>query len=294
MQETGNDIIDPAHKDSVLNLADKFYAAKSSDQYDLLVFINNDMIACTSFLGSQESYLQLYSRAFERINHPLKLQKQLISLFKEEDLFKLKYKSVRIAIGDIGSTLVPEELYDEDSSKAILNINHIVNEKDVIQVDTLDLIKARNVYALPKELQALLLNQFENVTLIHASTPLIHSLSGLSLEPALFVHVQKSSIEVIVMEKSNLIFYNHFNYKTPQDFIYHVLYVFEKLELNPENTHLTFMGEINKDSEYFDETYKYVRHVNFSQRPDEMKYSNELDTLALHNYFNLFCINAYH
>jgi len=65
--------------------------------------------------------------------------------------------------------------------------------------------------------------------------------------------------------------FNSFNYTTPEDFIYYILYACQHLQLDPETLQLHLLGEIVKDSALFEYTYKYIRNVHFGQRPVEVK-----------------------
>ena len=102
------------------------------------------------------------------------------------------------------------------------------------------------------------------------------------------VHVYATHFEVAVIEGKNLLFYNTFNYQTPEDFIYYLLFVYEQLQVNPETIEAIFLGEIEKNSEIYTLTQKYIRTVKFGERSDNADYSYQLQTLPKHFYFTLF------
>ena len=56
--------------------------------------------------------------------------------------------------------------------------------------------------------------------------------------------------------------FNSFDYKTPEDFIYYILFTAEQLMLNPEYFKLEVLGAINEDDEYYKIVYKYVRNIS--------------------------------
>lgn len=65
------------------------------------------------------------------------------------------------------------------------------------------------------------------------------------------------------MVKGNkLILFNSFEYSSPEDFIYYILFTFEQLQLNPDSVSVKLLGTISKDSAYFEIAYKYIRNCN--------------------------------
>ena len=67
----------------------------------------------------------------------------------------------------------------------------------------------------------------------------------------------------MVLKNKKLEFFNSFNFKTKEDFIYYVLFTSEQLQLNPEEFVLTFLGGVEKESELYDIVFKYVRNIEF-------------------------------
>ena len=104
----------------------------------------------------------------------------------------------------------------------------------------------------------------------------------------LFVHVQSSQFEIIVLEGGKLLFYNAFEYQTTEDFIYYTLFVCEQLKLNPEEIPMILLGEVERKSALYDIVNKYIRNVTFGKRPVEIEYSYKLQELQDHFYYNLF------
>lgn len=78
----------------------------------------------------------------------------------------------------------------------------------------------------------------------------------------MFVHVNETHFEIVVLQNQKLEFYNSFDYKTPEDLIYYILFTAEQLSLNPENFKLEFLGNIDEESPLFEITFKYVRNVS--------------------------------
>ena len=63
-------------------------------------------------------------------------------------------------------------------------------------------------------------------------------------ERKMFVHVSDSHFEIIILQNQKLQLFNTFDYKTPEDFIYYILFTAEQLHLNPEHFKLELLGKI--------------------------------------------------
>jgi hypothetical protein len=88
------------------------------------------------------------------------------------------------------------------------------------------------------------------------------------------VHFSEGHFEIIVIQNQKLLLFNSFDYQTPEDFIYYVLFTAEQLSLNPENFPLELIGNIDSEI-FFKIAYKYIRNVSLM----------DVDDLRWNNYF---------
>ena len=91
----------------------------------------------------------------------------------------------------------------------------------------------------------------------------ILTLSKENTETQFFINVSSNQLDIIVCKQDNLIFNNSFSYTTKEDFIYYILFTAEQLQMNPNEFQLTFIGNINKESELYTITYNYIRNICF-------------------------------
>ena len=81
-------------------------------------------------------------------------------------------------------------------------------------------------------------------------------------ERKMFVHVNNTHFEIVIIQNQKLQLFNSFDYKTPEDFIYYILFTAEQLHLNPESFQLELIGKITKDDSLYEIAYKYIRNVS--------------------------------
>ena len=110
---------------------------------------------------------------------------------------------------------------------------------------------------------------------------------NLQFQKRIFVNVRNSYLDIIITEERKLLYYNSFNYRSKEDFIYYVIFVLEQLKLNPEEIDLILSGYIDKNSKIFDIIFNYVRNIRFQGLTDSFKYSYIFNDIPSHYYFNL-------
>jgi hypothetical protein len=133
-----------------------------------------------------------------------------------------------------------------------------------------------------------LYDRFGEFTYKHFSTILIEQVLNAEKnaeKPKMYVNVDNENFDIVVVENGSLKFYNSFEYKTKEDFIYYILFTSEQLKLNPETLELIFTGNIDSKDELYVIAYKYVRFVFFSKRLDNYKFSDQAQPENNHSQF---------
>ena len=261
----------------------------STFQLIIQISIDNILVAIKEKAGNK--YIAFENYSFQNIYNFDGVADVLETLIKDSKLIKHKYKSAVCVIVNNLSTLVPVALYEEDRIKMYLNFNAELQGDEMILADDLKSMDAKNVFALPLSIKAKLDYLFPNIKYHHASSALIDTLvlqNKNQTGQKLFVHVQPSHLEILLIDGKKLLFYNTFNYNSAEDFIYYLLFVCEQLHLNPETIDVTLLGEIERNSTIYSLTQKYVRKLKFGERNDGAIYSYQLQTLPAYYYFTLF------
>jgi hypothetical protein len=74
---------------------------------------------------------------------------------------------------------------------------------------------------------------------------------------------------------------------TPEDIAYYLIFVFEQLNLNPEEITLVLMGSVDRYSPVYDLLFRYIRNIDFAARNDSISYSYIFNEVPDHFYFSL-------
>ncbi len=202
----------------------------------------------------------------EKLDTPEQLLEKIKLIFKNEVLLQEDFSSVFVIHQNNLSTIVPNDFFDENKLKEYLNYNVKVLKTDFIAFDDLLSIKAKNIYVPYININNYLFQNFGEFDYKHHSSVLIDKLleqHKTVIKKEMYVHVFKNSLDIIVIQKDQLIFSNSFSFETKEDFIYYILFTAEQLGLNTEEVTLTFLGDVEKDSEIYAITYQFVRNIAF-------------------------------
>lgn len=209
--------------------------------------------------------LQLQKIDLGRVNVTTKIEDLFAEAFQNHLELKAGYDEIVIIHSNNLSTFVPTALFDEEYLGSYLQFNTKVFETDFFAYDELGNYEMNNVYIPYVNLNNYFIDQFGTFDYKHANTILVNKLLDLSKnneERKMFVHISDTHFEIVVIQNQKLQLYNTFEYKTPEDFIYYILFTAEQLFLNPENFKLELLGKIAEGDSLYNIAYKYVRNTN--------------------------------
>jgi hypothetical protein len=189
----------------------------------------------------------------------------LESAYTENPDLKNNYDEILIIHSNNLSTFVPTALFDHEFLGSYLQFNTKVFETDFFTFDSLDKYEMNHVYIPYVNLNNFFIDQYGTFDYKHANTILVSKLLDFSKnkeERKMFVHVNENHFDIVVVQNQKLLLFNSFEYKTPEDFIYYILFTAEQLQLNPENFILEFLGSITENDAFYQIAYKYIRNVS--------------------------------
>ena len=200
--------------------------------------------------------------SFQRSN---KIEDLFASVFREHPELSHQYDEIMVLHSNNLSTFVPTALFDEEFLGSYLQYNTKVFETDFFTFDELNNYEMNTVYIPYVNMNNFFIDQFGSFDYKHSNSILVSKLLELSKnneERKMFVHVNESHFEIVVVQNQKLHLFNSFDYKTPEDFIYYILFTAEQLQLNPENFKLEVLGNIVETDAFYQIAYKYIRNIS--------------------------------
>jgi hypothetical protein len=212
----------------------------------------------------------------------------------EKSILLKKYQANNTVVEVLNglSTLVPSALFREEDAADYFHFNF--NEGDsTVHHEPVRAFDAVNVFGITRPLSESVNHLFGNCRLHHHATALlegIHLSYKKSGEKLFFLNVRKEHLDIVVTEGKKLIFFNSFITKNIDDLVYYVMFVCDRLQLNPETVATYLLGDVERESAVYNQLYKYIRNVRFIARPDVFDFSYVFKDIPPHFYFNLFSL----
>ncbi|MFV8356134.1 DUF3822 family protein [Flavobacterium sp. XS1P32] len=227
---------------------------------------------------------------FDTFHKATKIEDLFANAFINHPELKDSYDEILVIHNNNLSTFVPEPLFDENFLGSYLQYNTKVFETDFFAFDEIPNYQMNAVYIPYVNINNFFIDQFGTFDYKHANSILVSKLLIASKnkdDKKMFVHINIGHFEIIVVQNQKLILFNSFDYKTPEDFLYYILFTAEQLNLNPENFPLELIGNIDTESDYFKIAYQYIRNVSLIDVED-LRWNNYFSEAENRNHFILF------
>ena len=218
---------------------------------------------CTT--NTHNEVIEFSSYSFSKTkNSPELILEKLQDIFKKEKSLQYDFETVTVIHQNNLNTLVPNEYFKKDALKSYLKYSIKTIATDLITFDELDFMNSKNVYIPYVNINNFLFQNFGEFEYKHYSSVLLEKLFSIaSNDNCCYIHVSKSTFDIVIIKNSNLQFFNIFEYKTKEDFMYYVLFTLEQLDLSTEETLVSILGDMEEDSDLFRLMYTYIRNIDF-------------------------------
>ena len=218
---------------------------------------------CTT--NTHNEVIEFSSYSFSKTkNSPELILEKLQDIFKKEKSLQYDFETVTVIHQNNLNTLVPNEYFKEDALKSYLKYSIKTIATDLITFDELDFMNSKNVYIPYVNINNFLFQNFGEFEYKHYSSVLLEKLFSIATNDiCCYIHVSKSTFDIVIIKNSNLQFFNIFEYKTKEDFMYYVLFTLEQLDLSTEETLVSILGDMEEDSDLFRLMYTYIRNIDF-------------------------------
>ncbi|NAS30376.1 DUF3822 family protein [Flavobacteriaceae bacterium R38] len=229
---------------------------------------------------------------FDDVNSPEQLLPHIEGLFDDTSSFKNTRKINVIYVNEL-SSFIPKSLFSEDHLSDYLKFNVKILKNDYLTHDEIGNSDLVNVYVPFININNFFFDLFGAFDYKHYSSILVETLlhsSGKNEDPIMYVHVEKTHFEIVVIQNKKLVFYNTFEYFTKEDFIYYILFSVEQLDLNPEVFQLYFIGDIHEEDAIYQVTYNYIRNVQIA---DTFKNYEVLEGKNIQNFSQFILQNSF-
>lgn len=227
---------------------------------------------------------------FDPLHKGPKIEELFLDVFRDYEELKESYDEIQIIHSNNLSTFVPTALFDEHFLGSYLQYNTKVFETDFFTFDEITNYQMNLVYIPYVNINNFLIDHLGSFDYKHANSVLVTKLLDASKnndDKKMMVHFNPNHFEIIVIQNQKLLLFNSFEYKTPQDFIYYLLFTAEQLNMNPESFKLELLGSISEEDDFYKMAFKYIRNISFFDVTDLQK-NNSFSTAQNQKHYILF------
>ncbi len=224
---------------------------------------------------------------------PVKLLNEIQQFYEEEDFLKQDVDEIKLLFSNSLYTLVPRHLFDEKQASNYLKFNVKILKTDFIAHDELFLADAHCVYVPYANIVNYFFDKYGEFEYRHGNSVLVENLLKLKKQPGptAYLYNRKDYYELVIIENGQLLFCNTFQYDTPEDFLYYLLFAAEQLGLDPMQFDLQVFGEIDKESAVYKIAYTYIKNISIFRPEENYRFGPEVNKATAQKDFIL--LNAF-
>ncbi len=272
-----------------LDLIEDNFIKKNATLYNLSALIGADRFSFL-VLDKNQNVVVLRSYIFEA-NKDIK--SFIRKTYFQDEILKLDFASVKIAVNNSKHTIVPSALFDDKYKSAYLENIVDLHPSDNVEVDDLKILNAKNIYAIDKEMEEMISDSFSNMKLFHGSTAFLmgaYSLTDVNKGYQMFINVLNRKLNILLFQKKDLMFNNSFSFQSIRDFVYYIMLVLDQFKIDPETIPVYVCGQIIRESEIFKLMYRYIKEIHFLEAPDHLAFRSKYEALNAYKFFDLFSL----
>lgn len=221
---------------------------------------------------------------FKTVSTPYLVLKELKSILNKNSTIGTHFSEVVVIHKNGLFSLVPRTLFKKKELPNYLKFNAKIMATDHIAYDEITHHDLVNVYVPFANVNNHIFDLFGEFEFKHSGTVLISTLlkqSRTASQPTCYVQVSEKEMEIVVISDKKLLFYNHFEYKTKEDFLYYLLFSLEQLGLDLEETHLMLFGLVEEGDAIFELCHTYVKQVSVFVPTDASYPLDQLESQAI-------------
>jgi len=211
----------------------------------------------------------------------------LNSLFENDKITTYSFVDVVLVHNCHEMVLVPAAVHQPEINSTIVQTIHGDLEDWQVKEDDVHQWELYNIYGWKPELLNAVSERFPQVRHIQFITGALRSLfKSLSIEKDQLIKLyfyQKEMI-VVVLKDSQLQLAQSFHFETPQDVIYHLLNLVDRLKLDLATVILEVSGLIDVHSETWKELNKFFIEVQLDELPSITVDANAEESIPAHYY----------
>jgi hypothetical protein len=211
----------------------------------------------------------------------------LTSLFENDSIKATSFVDVVMVHNCHEMVLVPSAVHQPEVNSSIIQTIHGDLEDWQVMEDDVHQWELYNVYGWRPELLSVVAERFPQVRHVQFVTGALRSLfKSLSIEKEQLIklYFYQKEMMVLILKDSQLQIAQSFQFETPQDVIYHLLNLVDRLKLDLATVFLEVSGLVDVNSETWKELNKFFIDVQLDEFSTVVVDSSAEESIPAHYY----------
>lgn len=243
------------------------FSITKTNTYQLSILLKPSGLTYTIVDTVRKKCVAIKNVNFGELKNTAEYHNKITTLLTNDSFLSKNYKSIDFIYSSRKSTLVPMELFQKKLLKEYFTTAHDLDEFEEIHFNKLSKTNSINIFSIPGDITTLMVNQFPELKFHHqASTFIDNSIIKSETNGHIIgVMVYKSYFDITVCNNGQLYLYNNLDYQNENDFVYHIINIYQQLNIPDAKTNMYLSGDITKDSKKFKLLNRYIRNIWFSK-----------------------------
>jgi hypothetical protein len=269
------------------------FSITKTNTYQLSILLKPSGLTYTIVDTVRKKCVAIKNVNFEDIKSTSDYHKRINEVLSSDSFLAKNYKGIDFIFSSRKSTLVPMEYFNKKYLRDFFTAAHQLDEYEEIHFNKLDKTGTVNIFSIPSDITTLMVNQFPELRFYHQASTFIDSTIRKSETHGHIVGVMayKSYFDIAVCDNGKLYLYNNLDYKNEADFVYHVVNIYQQLNIPDGKTNVYLSGDISKESKKFKLLNKYVRNIWFAKILDSKGLDYAFKEVPEHFLVNLLNIS---
>jgi hypothetical protein len=278
-----------------INFTDKSFDIKNINDYHLSLQVYVKGFSFCILDRERNKFIAISNYYFDKINSYNILLEEINNIYNTNEILQLQFKHIKLLFTTNKYTNIPSAFYDEKEIESIYSFNQNLDKNESLLTNYTYGNSAYTIFGIPNSIKTFFTEKHNNINIYHNTTPLIEEIllkeKLNSNHNKVFLNIMPNTFDIVIIEKNNLKLLNTFTYNSDTDFIYYILNIFNQLGLSPIDIPISITGFIRKNDSKIEKLKKYIKHINFFNKPTHFDYSYEFNSIPNHYFSNL--INLY-
>jgi hypothetical protein len=261
-----------------------------SPLHQLTVFAGRKGIAVVALNATTKSFDALYVCDYSGRYNATDFETAMQQFFNDNPWLQYEYSKTDIVWMDKEYVLTPQQFFNRDACKEMIELVHGDSEAAVIKTELILSHNMYNAYRVDGVIAKLITHKLPNAMHTHQAAAM--QAIAVGKVDILYCHFFMSSVTVMLRKDNALQCLQTFAYHTPNDAAYYLLHVCERFGVKPADTIITACGMIDTSSALYTEVYKYFSDIQLYEGVTDYNYAGGISEYPLHYFSHLFEIAA--